>query len=200
MAHMLVGVKVLDLSWLLPGPFCTQMLSDLGAEVIKIERPGTGDPARHVRTKFDDHGSTFVMLNRNKKSMTLNLKSREGAEVFRRLAGTADVVVESFRPGVVERMGISYQALRRDNRKIIYCSLTGWGQDGPYANLPGHELNFLSHSGLASVTGKRGGSPIPMGVQVGDGAAGGLPGRIRHHRAPSTTANEPGGDNTSTSP
>jgi crotonobetainyl-CoA:carnitine CoA-transferase CaiB-like acyl-CoA transferase len=174
MAQMLVGVKVLDLSWLLPGPFCTQMLADLGADVLKIERPGDGDPARHVRTKFGEHGSTFIMINRNKRSMTLNLKSREGSEIFRRLAGAADVIIEAFRPGVAERLGISYQNLRRDNRKLIYCSLTGWGQDGPYANLPGHDLNFLAHSGLASVTGHRGGQALPMGIQVGDIAGGAL--------------------------
>jgi crotonobetainyl-CoA:carnitine CoA-transferase CaiB-like acyl-CoA transferase len=174
MSRMLVGIKVLDLSRLLPGPYCTQMLADLGAEVIKVERPGEGDPARNLRTRINGHGSTFVMTNRNKKSMTLNLKTREGAEIFRRLAGNADVIVESFRPGVVDRLGISYQALRRDNRKLIYLSLTGYGQDGPYAQRAGHDINYVAAAGLAALTGPRGGVPVPMGLQVADIAGGAL--------------------------
>jgi len=174
MARMLVGIKVLDLSSLLPGPFCTQLLCDLGAEVIKVERPGVGDLSRQAKTNFGGYGSTFIMINRNKKSITLNLKSKEGGQIFRRLAGSADVVIETFRPGVVDRLGISYQALRLDNRKLIYCSLTGWGQDGPYSHLPGHDVNYLSHAGLAGLTGKRGGAPTLMGLQFADVAGGSM--------------------------
>ena len=174
MAQMLVGIKVVDLSRLLPGPFCTQLLADLGAEVIKVEVPGEGDPSRGLRTAINGYGSTFLMLNRSKKSITLNLKAKEGVEVFRRLAGRADVVVESFRPGVMERLGIDYQRIKRDNRKLIYCSLTGWGQSGPYARRPGHDINYLAVAGLAGITGARGGKPVPPGVQVADIAGGSL--------------------------
>lgn len=174
MARMLVGIKVLDLSRLLPGPFCTQLLADLGAEVIKVEAPGEGDGSRHQRTAIRGYGSSFLMLNRGKKSIALNLKSKAGVEIFRRLAGKADLIVESFRPGVVDRLGIGYNALKRDNRKLIYCSLTGFGQDGPYAQRPGHDINYLSYSGLAGLTGPRGGAPLPPGLQVADIAAGAL--------------------------
>jgi len=174
MANILVGTRILDLTRYLPGPFCTQMLSDLGAEVIKIESPGQGDPTRAGENRFRDFGSTFLMLNRNKKSVTLNLKSREGIEVFRRMAGNSDVVVESFRAGTAGRLGIGYDKLRKDNRKLIYCSLTGYGQDGPYAERSGHDLNFLACSGLASLTGAAGGPPVPPAVQVGDIAGGAI--------------------------
>ena len=174
MARMLVGIKVLDLTRLLPGPFCTQLLADLGAEVIKVEAPGEGDGSRHLRTAVRGYGSTFLMLNRNKKSLSLNLKSKAGVEIFRRLVGKSDVVIESFRPGVVGRLGISYSALKRDNPKLIYCSLTGFGQDGPYAQRAGHDINYLSIAGLASLTGPRGGAPVPPALQVADIAAGSL--------------------------
>jgi crotonobetainyl-CoA:carnitine CoA-transferase CaiB-like acyl-CoA transferase len=174
MAQVLVGTRVLDLTRLLPGPFCTQMLADLGAEVIKVEAPGEGDYSRTLYTAIRGYGSTFLMLNRNKKSITLNLKKQAGAEVFRRLAGSADVVIESFRPGVVDRLGIGYKSLKRDNRKLIYCSLTGFGQDGPYAQRAGHDINYLSYSGIGSLTGPKGGPPVPLGIQAADIAGGAL--------------------------
>ncbi len=174
MANILVGTKILDLTRLLPGPFCTQLLSDLGAEVIKIETPHQGDPARGGKNRIRGFGSTFLMLNRNKKSVTLDLKTREGVEIFRRMAGSSDVVVESFRAGTTARLGIGYDKLKKDNRKLIYCSLTGYGQDGPYANRSGHDLNFLAFSGLAALTGPAGGPPVPPGVQVGDIAGGAI--------------------------
>jgi crotonobetainyl-CoA:carnitine CoA-transferase CaiB-like acyl-CoA transferase len=169
-----MGVRVLDLTRLLPGPFSTQLLCDLGAEVIKIERPGEGDGARSLFINIGGYGASFLMLNRGKKSLTLDLKNKFGAEVFRRLAGSADVIVESFRPGVMDRLGLSYNHLRRDNRKLIYCSLTGYGQEGPYAQRAGHDLNYLCYAGLAATTGPRGGAPVPPGIQAGDVAAGAM--------------------------
>lgn len=174
MANMLVGVRVLDLSRLLPGPFCTQLLADLGAEVIKVEMPGEGDYSRSLRTRIEDYGTSFLMLNRGKKSMTLNLKAKLGPEVFRRLAGRSDVVVEGFRPGVVDRLGIGYQRLKRDNPKLIYLALTGYGQSGPYVDRPGHDVNYISYAGLGGLTGPRGGTPVPPGMQTGDIAGGAL--------------------------
>lgn len=171
---MLDGIRVLDLTRLLPGPFCTQLLADLGAEVIKVEAPGEGDYARAHRTSINGYGSTFLMLNRNKKSITLNLKAKPGIQIFRRLAGNADLVVEGFRPGVVDRLGISYKALKRDNPKLLYCSLSGYGQDGPYAGLAGHDINYMSYAGLTSLTGERDGKPMPLGIQAADVAAGGI--------------------------
>ncbi len=173
MVYILEGIRVLDLSRLLPGPFCTQLLSDLGAEVIKVESK-EGDGSRYLRTQVRGFGTSFLMLNRGKKSMTLDLKSRAGVEVLRRLAAGSDMLVESFRPGVVERLGISYEKLKSDNPRLIYLSLTGYGQDGPYCQRAGHDLNFSSFSGLASLTGPRKGKPVPLAIQAGDIAGGAL--------------------------
>ncbi len=174
MAQLLVGIRVLDLTRFYPGPFCTQILADLGAEVTKIEAPPEGDPSRAGPTRIGRFGSTFVMLNRSKKSVMLNLKDKAGVEVFRRLSGKADVVIENFRPGVTEKLGIGYNQLRRDNRKLIYCSLTGYGQDGPYSGRAGHDINFVGYSGVGSVTGLRGGPVVPLGIQAADIAGGAL--------------------------
>jgi len=174
MSRMLVGVRVLDLSRHLPGPFCTQLLADLGAEVLKVEMPETGDDTRASEMQIRGQGASFLMLNRGKKSMTLNLKAKIGPEIFRRLAGRSDVVVESFRPGVTKRLGIDYKRLKRDNPKLIYASITGYGQDGPYAARAGHDINFLATSGLGMLTGTRGKDPVQPALQAGDITGGAM--------------------------
>ncbi|MFD0117373.1 CaiB/BaiF CoA transferase family protein [Streptomyces sp. NPDC058320] len=157
----LTGKRVLDLSRLLPGPYATSMLADLGADVIKIEEFDGGDPARSAPALFE-------ALNRNKRSVTLDLRDDTHRTEFLRLVGTADAVVESFRPGVLDRLGLSYPVLREANPRIVLCSLSGYGQTGPYANRPGHELNFLGLSGFFTVPGRIDGEITRPGVRVGD--------------------------------
>lgn len=169
----LEGVRVLDLTRLLPGPFATMFLADFGAEVIKIEQPGEGDYARDYAPLRNGTGYRFLIVNRNKKSMTLDLKTDEGKAIFRSLVKDADVVIESFRPGVMKRLGLDYEALAKINEKIVFCSLSGYGQTGPYAMDAGHDLNYISTAGITSLTGKRGGEPIIPGIQVAD-LTGGL--------------------------
>ena len=169
----LEGVRVLDLSRLLPGPYATMFLADFGAEVIKVEMPGEGDYARTYWPLKNSMGYRFIILNRNKKSMTLNLKSDEGKLIFRRLAEKADIVIESFRPGVMKKLGLDYEALSAVNPRLIMCSLSGFGQNGPYKDCAGHDLNYISIAGIASLTGVRGGAPVIPGIQVAD-LTGGL--------------------------
>ncbi|MCQ6279541.1 CaiB/BaiF CoA-transferase family protein [Bacillus sp. EB600] len=168
------NIRVLDLSRLLPGPYCTMFLADFGAEVIKIEEPNTGDYARLEEPKLGTDSAIFSSLNRNKKSVTLNLKSEKDKEIFLELVKTADVVVESFRPGVMERLGLDYETLKTLNSKIIYCAITGYGQTGPYANLPGHDLNYISYAGLLNLQGERHRKPFPPAVQIADIGGGSL--------------------------
>jgi len=168
----LSGIKVLDLSRLLPGGYCSMMLGDFGAEVIKIEEPGRGDYVRWTPPFVDDQSAYFLSINRNKKSMVLDLKNPKGRNVFLRLARGADVVLESFRPGVTDRLGIGYQQLARVNRRIIYCSISAFGQNGPFRNREGHDLNCLALSGLLSITGMKGGPLIIPGIQLSDYAGG----------------------------
>ncbi|ELY50401.1 CaiB/BaiF CoA transferase family protein [Natronolimnohabitans innermongolicus] len=147
------GVRILDLTRLLPGPYATQLLADSGAEVIKVEDTGAGDYARHGQPRSErDVGAIFEMVNRGKKSVSLDLKSDEGTEAFYRLVESADVVFEQFRPGVVDRLGIDYETLRSYNEELIYCSLTGYGQDGPWADRAGHDLNYVGLAGLLDMT------------------------------------------------
>ena len=136
----LEGIRVLDLSRLLPGPYCTMLLADFGAEVIKIEEPGRGDYARSFPPFLKDFGYWHQQLNRNKKSVVLNLKSEVGRRAFLELVKTADVVVESYRPGVLEKLGIDYAAAKAVNPRIIYCSLTGYGKKGPLAKQADHDI------------------------------------------------------------
>ncbi|MDQ8702113.1 CaiB/BaiF CoA-transferase family protein [Streptomyces sp. LHD-70] len=157
----LTGKRVLDLSRLLPGPYATSMLADLGADVIKVEDPAGGDPLRFAPPLFDT-------LNRNKRSLALDLRTDHGRETFLRLARTADAVVESFRPGVLDRLGLGFDALHAVNPRLVLCSLTGYGQTGPYATKPGHELNFLGLSGFFAVPGRLDGTVTRPGVRVGD--------------------------------
>jgi crotonobetainyl-CoA:carnitine CoA-transferase CaiB-like acyl-CoA transferase len=174
MTGALDGIRILDLSRLLPGPYCTQLLGDLGAEVIKIEEPKKGDYARFNNENIAGHGAMFLMVNRNKKSVSLNLKNPEAVRIFHKLAKTADVVLEGFRPGVVERLGIDYQTISKYNPGIVYCSLTGYGQEGPYKDLPGHDVNYLGFAGATSLTGERGEKPTVVGLQIADLGGGAL--------------------------
>ena len=171
----LEGIKILDLTRLLPGPYGTMLLGDLGAEVIKIEEPERGDYARWNPPQINGVGSRHLLLNRNKKSLTLNLKAPEGKAVLRRMVEQgADVLIEQFRPGVMERLGVGYKDLEKVNPRIIYCSLTGYGQDGPYRDLAGHDLNYIGIAGVLGLTGQKGGSPVIPGIQIGDLIGGGL--------------------------
>ena len=160
---LLKGMKVLDLSSLLPGPFCSLMLASLGAEVIKVEPVGGGDPMRQMISGL------FAFLNRDKKSITLNLKSEKGKEIFFKLAKDCNVMLEGFRPGVVKRLGVDYENVKKVNPAIIYCSISGYGQTGPYADIPGHDLNYQGVSGLLSISGNIDSPPEAVsGIQVAD--------------------------------
>lgn len=163
----LQNVKILDLSRLLPGPYATRLLADLGAEVIKVETPLLGDYARAAPPEFGGL-AMFQMLNRGKQSLALNYRNKQGRAVFLRLAETADLIVETFKPGSVDRWGIGYQAVRARNPRLIYCSLSGYGQTGPYRDRPGHDLNYIAIGGLLGLTGQAGGPPVPPGLQIAD--------------------------------
>jgi crotonobetainyl-CoA:carnitine CoA-transferase CaiB-like acyl-CoA transferase len=168
------GITVLDLTRLLPGAVATMMLGDFGADIIKIEEPGIGDPARQSRAGIKQPGAYFLATNRNKRSVTVNLKHERGREIFLKLAEKADVVVEGNRPGVMDRLGVGYETLKRINPRLIYCAITGYGQDGPYRLRAGHDANYLSVAGLLSVNGPKGGPPVLSGVQLADLAGGSL--------------------------
>ena len=174
MTGPLGDVTVLDLTRLLPGGYCTLLLGDLGADVIKVEEPGRGDYIRWTPPIVDGESAAHRALNRGKRSVTLNLKSPEGVDILRRLAATADVLVESFRPGVMDRLGVGYEALRSANPGLVYCAISGYGQDGPYRDVVGHDVNYIGFGGVLSLTGPRGGPPVIPGVQVGDLGAGGM--------------------------
>ncbi len=176
MSGIFNGVTILDLSRLLPGPYCSLLFADLGARVIKVEEPGLGDYSRWNRPFWGESGigASYLMLNRNKESLTLNLKTEKGKTIFRQLAEKADVLLESFRPGVMERLGLGIEVLRALNPALIYCAITGYGQDGPYRDRVGHDVNYLGYAGALSVTGERGGGPVMPGVQVADLGGGAL--------------------------
>lgn len=171
----LQSIRVLDLSRLLPGPFCTMLLADFGAEVIKIEAPDLGDYARQYEPKIDENSVMFHSLNRNKKSVTLDLKTDEGKDQFFQMVGKADVVVESFRPGVMKRLGLDFPVLEKINPRLIYCAISGYGQTGPYAEMPGHDINYISYAGLLELMGEKDGKPIVPAVQVADLTGGAYP-------------------------
>jgi len=170
----LAGVRVLDLTRLLPGGFATAMLADLGAEVIKVEQPGTGDYMRWDDPKIGEESAHNWTNDRNKKSITLNLKDPSAVAALKKLAETADVLFEGFRPGVVDRLGVGYEDMKKVNPKIVYCSLTGYGQDGPLVKEPGHDLNYAARAGITSITGPRDGVPTLIGVQIADLGGGAL--------------------------
>ena len=170
----LEDVRILDLSRLLPGPFCSQMLVDLGADVIKVEEPGMGDYARWLPPLHGNQGWLFELINRGKRSIRLDLKSPEGRDIFLGLARKADVVLESFRPRVLSRLGVGYEHAREVNPRIIYCSITGHGQDGPLADRVGHDLNYMALCGALDLIGVPDGPPVVPGVQMADLAGGAL--------------------------
>lgn len=170
----LSGIKVLDLSRLLPGPYCSLMMADYGAEVIKIEEPGNGDYIRWRTPQIEGIGARHLTINRNKKSIELNLKTEEGKRIFKELAKDADVILESFRPGVMDRLGLGYDEISKINEGIVYCSLTGYGQTGPYKNLPGHDVNYIGYCGILGLIGEKNGKPVIPGVQIADIGGGAL--------------------------
>jgi len=168
------GVRVLDLTRLLPGAFCTMVLADLGADVIKVEEPGTGDYMRWMPPLIGGQSAPFNAINRNKRSLTLNLKSGPGRDLLLKLVAGADVLVEGNRPGVMDRLGLGWSVLRAANPKLVMCSITGYGQDGPFAARAGHDLNYMATAGALGLNGLIGGPPIPLAVQVADIGGGGL--------------------------
>lgn len=173
----LEGLRVLDFSRVLAGPFCTMMLADLGADVIKVENPQGGDDTREWGPPWagegDDRQSAyFLSVNRNKRSVVLDLKTEAGRETARRLAARSDVLVENFKPGAMAKFGLSYERLKEDHPQLIYCSITGFGQEGPYRDRPGYDFVIQAMSGLMSITGPEEGPPFKVGVAVSDVTAG----------------------------
>lgn len=154
------------------------ILADFGADVIKIEEPKIGDYARKFEPLVDKNSAMFHSLNRNKKSVCLNLKSKVGKDTLLKMIDETDVFVESFRPGVMERLGLNYDILKKRNPQLIYCSITGYGQDGPYANHPGHDINYLSYAGLLDLMGHENGDPVIPATQIADIGGGALPAAI----------------------
>jgi crotonobetainyl-CoA:carnitine CoA-transferase CaiB-like acyl-CoA transferase len=168
----LKGIRVLDLSRVLAGPFCSMNLSDLGAEVIKVEIPQKGDDTRAYPPFINGVSSYYLSLNRGKRSITLDLKTEEGVKIVHKLAVKSDVVLENFRPGVTERLNIDYETLKKINSNLIYCSISSFGQTGPYAQWPGYDLIIQGMSGLMGITGEEGRAPMRVGVAVEDINAG----------------------------
>jgi alpha-methylacyl-CoA racemase len=173
MSQPLSGICILDLSRLLPGAYASQMMADFGADVIKVEEPDSGDYGRYMPPHGPGGMSLFFLaINRNKRSMTINLKSAQGREIFLRMVRTSDVVLESFRPGVMERLGLGYEQLKETNPGIIYCAITGYGLDGPYRLRAGHDLNYAGYAGLLHYNRGPHGEPAMPATQLGDLAGG----------------------------
>ncbi len=174
MSLPLSGVRILDLTLIMAGPYCTLILGDLGAEVIKIEKPGIGESSREMPPHFfEGQSAYFIAMNRNKKSMTLDLKSEEGKRVFHDLARKSDVVIDNFRPGVVKKLGVDFDTLKAMNPRIICCSISGYGQTGPFRDRPAFDLVIQARGGIMSYTGEPGQMPVRMGAPMGD-LSGGL--------------------------
>lgn len=173
MSGPLAGLKVLDFSTLLPGPFATLMLADMGADVLRVESPSRPDMVRMIPPMATDGTSTsHGYLNRSKRSLAVDLKQAEGVEIIKRLVQDYDIVVEQFRPGVMDRLGIGYEALKAVNPRIIYVSITGYGQTGPYKDRAGHDMNYLAIAGVLGYNGRKSTGPAPISVQVADVAGG----------------------------
>jgi alpha-methylacyl-CoA racemase len=170
----LSGIRVLDLTRLLPGAFCTMLLADMGADVIKVEEPATGDYMRWTPPLVNGQSALFNALNRNKRSLTLNLKFEAGRDLLLRLAERSDVLVEGNRPGVMERLGLGWTVIHARNPALVMCSITGYGQDGPMASRAGHDINYVATAGVLGLNGAQGSPPVPLAVQVGDIGGGGL--------------------------
>lgn len=165
---LLRGIRVLDLSRLLPGPHCTLLLAQLGAEIIKIEDPNGGDYARSLSAEM------FAVVNRGKQSLTLDLRQPQGVEILKQLVGTADVLIESFRPGVMDKLGCGYEALKAVNPRLVYAALTGYGQSGPYRDRAGHDMNYCGYAGALDQIGGAGGGAVLSNTQIADLAGGSL--------------------------
>ncbi len=179
MSGALEGIRVLDLSRLLPGGFCSLLLADFGAEVLKVEDTGMGDyvrwsPPYHEGAEDSAKSALFLSLNRGKRSIRVNLKEDAGREVLLRLASEYDVLLESFRPGVLDRLGVGWERLRAENPRLVYCAISGYGQDGPYTGRSGHDLNYLGLNGVLGLTGDAGGPPVQSGGQIADLGGGAL--------------------------
>ena len=171
----LTGIRVLDFSTLLPGPMATLLLAEAGAEVIKIERPGSGEELRHYQPAFSDASVPFAMLNRGKRSIAMDLKAADSVARLRPLIESADVLVEQFRPGVMDRLGLGYEVVKAINPRIVYCSITGFGQDGPKANIAAHDLNYQADAGLLSIAACADGAPVVPSALIADIAGGAYP-------------------------
>jgi crotonobetainyl-CoA:carnitine CoA-transferase CaiB-like acyl-CoA transferase len=168
----LAGIRVIDLTRVLAGPFCAMSLGDMGAEVIKIEEPGKGDDTRGWPPFAGGEATYFLSVNRNKKSLTLNLKAPEGQDILRKLIARSDVVLENFRPGTMDRLGFGYEALRKENPRLVYCAISGFGESGPEASRPGYDLIVQGESGVMDLTGFPDGPPVKVGNSVADLVSG----------------------------
>src|ERR671936_1408876 len=182
MSLPLEGIRILDLTRLLPGGFCSLLLADFGADVVKVEDTGAGDYVRWAPPYYGSEeqqalgrrSALYLGLNRGKRSIRLDLKSDEGRNALLRLARDYDVVLESFRPGVLDKLGCGYEALREANPRIVYCAITGYGQTGPHTQRAGHDMNYLGLNGLLGLTGEPGGRPIQAAGQIADLGGGGM--------------------------
>ena len=175
MMRPLDGIRVLDFSTLLPGPMATLVLAEAGAEVIKIERPGRGDEMRSYAPRFGVDSVNFGLLNRGKRSIAINLKEADAPERLRALIESADIVVEQFRPGVMDRLGLGYEAVSAINDRIIYCAITGYGQSGPRANVAAHDLNYVAQAGMLGLSAGADGAPVLPPALIADIAGGTYP-------------------------
>jgi crotonobetainyl-CoA:carnitine CoA-transferase CaiB-like acyl-CoA transferase len=176
MTGPLASLKILDFSTLLPGPFASLLLADMGAEVLRVESPSRMDLVRVLPPHDGGTSTSHAYLNRNKRSIALDLKRPEAVEVVRQLVAEYDIVLEQFRPGVMDKLGVGYEALKAINPRLIYVSITGYGQTGPYRDRAGHDINYLALAGIASYTGRQESGPLPLGVQLADIAGGSLHG------------------------
>ena len=166
------GFRILDLTRFLSGPYCTMVLAELGAAVVKVEQPHTGDDSRRLAPKVNGESYPFGMPNRSKRSISLDLKTDRGRDLFLHLARDVDLVIENFRPGVVRRLGIDYESVRAVRPDVLYCSISGFGQTGPYRDRPGFDIMAQGAVGLMRMTGEPGGRPAKVGIAINDIAAG----------------------------
>ncbi len=172
MRQSLEGIRILDLTRVLAGPFATMVMADLGADVVKVEVPGVGDDSRHFGPYLHGESTYFMSINRNKRSIVLNLKQKEDKAIFVQLAASADVVVENFRPGTMEKLGIGYEELKISNPDLIYAAVSGFGHSGPYSQRPAYDAVVQAMGGLISITGPEGGSGVRVGTSIGDITSG----------------------------
>jgi len=172
MAALLSSLKILDFSTLLPGPFASMMLADLGADILRIEAPHRPDMIRQRPAFGEDVSAWHALLNRSKRSLALDLKKQGAVDVVKDLVKSYDIVLEQFRPGVMDRLGVGYEALSEVNPRLIYCAITGYGQNGPYKDRAGHDNNYLALAGVMNHTGRKESGPLPLGVQVADVGGG----------------------------